>query len=185
MGLEAKNPSLGIQKAAGQTLSHVCYLHGSAGGSADERRGPHGRGRRQAPLPLLLVDSVALCLRQLQEVLHGAQVDQQRLGCSFRVLLLAQDLRQQTLHDGGVGGRQEEHKAQTGSRSSVGIFGWKVHRGDTVSSEADKRQPLNRVHIPTMTQRSLIIPSLLSKFSPLSPPPLLELAAFIRLLCGL
>lgn len=82
---------------------HVWYLHGSAGWSADERSGPHGRGCRQAPLPLLLVDPVALRLRQLQEVLHGAQVDQQRLGCSFRVLLFAQNLRQQTLRDGGGG----------------------------------------------------------------------------------
>lgn len=98
----------------------MCYLHGSAGRSADERSGPHGRGRRQAPLPLLLVDSVPLCLRQLQEVLHGAQVDQQRLGCSFRVLLLAQNLRQQTLHNGGGG--EEGAKAQTGSRTSVGYL---------------------------------------------------------------
>lgn len=83
------------------------YLHGSAGWGADERSGSHGRGCRQAPLPLLLVDPVALCLRQLQEVLHGAQVDQQRLGCSFRVLLFAQNLRQQTLRDWGGGGGSE------------------------------------------------------------------------------
>lgn len=32
-----------------------------------------------APLSLLLVDAVPLALRQVEEVLHGLQVDQQRL----------------------------------------------------------------------------------------------------------
>lgn len=32
-----------------------------------------------APLSLLLVDSVSLALRQVEEVLHGLQVDEQRL----------------------------------------------------------------------------------------------------------
>lgn len=100
---------------------YVWYLHRPAGWGADERGGPHGRGCRQAPLPLLLVDSVALCLRQLQEVLHGAQVDQQRLGCSFRVLLLTQNLRQQTLYDargGGEGGQGAADRKQNFS----GVF---------------------------------------------------------------
>lgn len=97
----------------------VCYLHGSAGRRADERRGPHGRGCRQASLPLLLVDTVTLGLRQLQEVLHGTKVDQQRLGCRLGVLLLAQNLRQQTLRDGEGGGRWGQgQKARTGNRST-------------------------------------------------------------------
>lgn len=50
-----------------------------------------------AALPLLLVDAIPLALRQVEEVLHGLQVDQQRLRGSARVLLLAQDLRQQPL----------------------------------------------------------------------------------------
>lgn len=94
---------------------HARYLHGPAGGGADERSGPHGRGCRQAPLPLLLVDPVPLGLGQLQEVLHGAKVDQQRLGRRFGVLLLTQNLGEQTLRDGvgvGVGG-------QTGRATSV------------------------------------------------------------------
>jgi len=32
-----------------------------------------------AALPLLLVDAVSLALRQVEEALHGLQVDQQRL----------------------------------------------------------------------------------------------------------
>lgn len=67
----------------------IWYLYRSAGWSADKWSGAHGRGCRQATLPLLLIDAITLSLRQLQEVLHGAQVDQQRLGRRFRVLLLA------------------------------------------------------------------------------------------------
>jgi len=62
---------------------------GVGGGEAD--RGVHGA------LPLLLVDPVSLALRQVEEVLHRFQVDQQRLRGRARVLLLPQDLRQQTL----------------------------------------------------------------------------------------
>ena len=54
------------------------------GGQAD--------GRVHGALPLLLVDPVPLALAQVQEVLHGLQVDQQRLGGRARVLLLPQDL---------------------------------------------------------------------------------------------
>lgn len=78
------------------------YLYWSDGRGADERGGAHGRGCRQAALPLLLVDAIALGLRQLQEVLHGAQVDQQRLGGCLGVLLLAENLGQQTLRGGEV-----------------------------------------------------------------------------------
>lgn len=70
----------------------IWYLYRSAGWGADKRSGTHGGGRRQAALPLLLVDAIAFGLRQLQEVLHGAQVDQQRLGRRLGVFLLAQDL---------------------------------------------------------------------------------------------
>lgn len=45
-----------------------------------------------APLSLLLVDAVSLALRQVEEVLHGLQVDQQRLRGCPGVLLLPQDL---------------------------------------------------------------------------------------------
>lgn len=84
----------------------IWYLYRSAGRGADKWSGTHGGGRRQAALPLLLVDAIALGLRQLQEVLHGAQVDQQRLGRRLGVFLLAQDLRQQALRQ-GVRGRSE------------------------------------------------------------------------------
>lgn len=57
---------------------------GVGGGQADRR--VHGA------LPLLLVDPVSLALSQVEEVLHGLQVDQQRLGGCARVLLLPQDL---------------------------------------------------------------------------------------------
>lgn len=43
------------------------------------------------PLPLLLVDPVSLALRQVKEVLHGFQVDQQRLRGRARILLLTED----------------------------------------------------------------------------------------------
>lgn len=54
----------------------IIYLYRSAGWGADERSGAHCRGGREAALPLLLIDAVTFGLRQLQEVLHGAQVDQ-------------------------------------------------------------------------------------------------------------
>ena len=57
--------------------SNLWYLYRSAGWSADEWGGAHCRGCRQAAFPLILIDAIALSLRQLQEVLHGAQVDQQ------------------------------------------------------------------------------------------------------------
>lgn len=50
-----------------------------------------------APLSLLLVDAVSLALWQVEEVLHGLQVDQQRLRGRARVLLLTKDLGQQAL----------------------------------------------------------------------------------------
>lgn len=43
------------------------------------------------PLPLLQVDPVSLALRQVKEVLHGFQVDQQRLRGRARILLLTED----------------------------------------------------------------------------------------------
>lgn len=46
----------------------------------------------QASVFLLQVDALPLNLGQLQESVHGPQVDQQRLGGVFRVLLLPQDL---------------------------------------------------------------------------------------------
>lgn len=58
-----------------------------------------GREARQAPVLLLLVDAIPLGLRELQEAVHGPQVDQQRLGGVRRVLLLAQNLRQQALEE--------------------------------------------------------------------------------------
>lgn len=66
----------------------IWYLYRSAGWSADKWSGAHRRGCRQAALPLLLIDTIPFSLWQLQEVLHGAQVDQQRLGRRLRVLLL-------------------------------------------------------------------------------------------------
>lgn len=72
----------------------IIYLYRSAGWGADERSGAHCRGRSEAALPLLLIDAVTFGLRQLQEVLHGAQVDQQRLGRRLGIFLLTQDLRQ-------------------------------------------------------------------------------------------
>lgn len=92
----------------------VGYLHRAAGRGADERSRAHGGGGRQAALPLLLIDAVALGLRQLQEVLHGAQVDQQRLGGRLGVLLLAQDLGQQALRDGRERGGSEEQWSHHG-----------------------------------------------------------------------
>lgn len=67
----------------------IWHLYRSVGWSTDKWSSTHGRGCCQAALPLLLVDAVTFSLRQLQEVLHGTQVDQQRLGRCFRVLLLA------------------------------------------------------------------------------------------------
>lgn len=55
-------------------------------GSGVTHRRVHGA------LPLLLVDAISLALRQVEEVLHGFQVDQQRLRGRPRVLLLPQDL---------------------------------------------------------------------------------------------
>lgn len=46
----------------------------------------------QASVLLLLVDALSLGLRQLQEAVHGPQVDQQRLGGVEGILLLPQDL---------------------------------------------------------------------------------------------
>lgn len=90
----------------------IWYLYRSAGRGADKWSGTHGGGRRQAALSLLLVYAIALGLRQLQEVLHGAQVDQQRLGRRLRVFLLAQDLRQQALHR-GVWGEGRPERSET------------------------------------------------------------------------
>ena len=55
-------------------------------GGGEPHRGVHGA------LSLLLVDAVSLALGKAQEVLHGLQVDEQRLGGRARVLLLTQDL---------------------------------------------------------------------------------------------
>lgn len=52
---------------------------------------------RQASFFLLLIDALPLCLWELQEAVHGPQVDQQRLRGVFWVLLLPQDLWQQAL----------------------------------------------------------------------------------------
>lgn len=82
------------------------YLYRPAGRRADQGGGAHGRGRGEAALPLLLIDAVALGLWELQEVLHGPQVDQQRLGRRLGVFLLTQDLRQQTLQEETGGGCQ-------------------------------------------------------------------------------
>lgn len=46
----------------------------------------------QASVFLLQVDELPLSLGQLQEAVHGPQVDQQRLGGLVRILLLPQDL---------------------------------------------------------------------------------------------
>lgn len=51
-----------------------------------------GGESNQASVFLLLVDALPLSLGELQEAVHGAQVDQQRLGGVHRVLLLPQDL---------------------------------------------------------------------------------------------
>lgn len=72
----------------------IIYLYRSAGWGADERSGAHCGGRSEAALPLLLIDAVTFGLRQLQEVLHSAQVDQQRLGRRLGIFLFTQDLRQ-------------------------------------------------------------------------------------------
>lgn len=115
-------PSTSVDGGVGRKEVHVWYLHGSAGRGADERSGSHGRGCCQAPLPLLLVDPVPLGLGQLQEVLHGAKVDQQRLGRSFRVLLLTQNLGEQTLRGwwgGGRGGRATSVRRWDGERTRL------------------------------------------------------------------
>lgn len=46
----------------------------------------------QTPLSLLLVDAVSLPLWQVQEALHGLQVDQQGLRSRARILFLPEDL---------------------------------------------------------------------------------------------
>lgn len=51
----------------------------------------------QTPLSLLLVDAVSLPLWQVQEALHGLQVDQQGLWSRARILFLPEDLWQQPL----------------------------------------------------------------------------------------
>lgn len=53
----------------------------------------------QTSFLLLLVDALPLGLGELQEAVHGPQVDQQRLGRMFRVLLFTQDLWQKTLRN--------------------------------------------------------------------------------------
>lgn len=62
---------------------------GVGGGKADRRV--------HSALSLFLVDSVSLALRQVEEVLHGLQIHQQRLRGRARVLLLPQDLWEQAL----------------------------------------------------------------------------------------
>lgn len=64
-------------------------IGGVGGGEANWR--VHGA------LSLLLVDSVSLALRQVEEVLHCFQIHQQWLRGCARVLLLPQDLWQQAL----------------------------------------------------------------------------------------
>lgn len=51
----------------------------------------------QTPLSLLLVDAVSLPLWQVQEALHGLQVDQQGLWSRARILFLPENLWQQPL----------------------------------------------------------------------------------------
>lgn len=63
---------------------------GGVGGRKADRR-------VHSALSLLLVDSVSLTLRQIEEVLHCFQIHQQGLWGCARVLLLPQDLWQQTL----------------------------------------------------------------------------------------
>lgn len=46
----------------------------------------------RAPLSLLLVDAIPLAFGQVEEVLHGLQVDQERLRGRARILLLTKDL---------------------------------------------------------------------------------------------
>lgn len=87
----------GNKLASGRTK--IANLHWAAGRCADKRRGTHGGGRCQAALPLFLVDAVAFCLGQLQEVLHGTQVNQQRLGRRLGVFLLTEDLREKALRE--------------------------------------------------------------------------------------
>lgn len=83
LSISSSHPHAGLQ-----------YLYGPAGRRADEGGGAHGGRGGEAALPLLLVDAVALGLGQLQEVLHGPQVDQQRLRRRLGVFLLTEDLRQ-------------------------------------------------------------------------------------------
>lgn len=53
----------------------------------------------ETPVLLLLVNALPLHLWQLQEAVHGPQVDQQRLGGVEGILLLPQDLGQQALEE--------------------------------------------------------------------------------------
>ena len=96
------------------------YLHGPGWGGADEGRGAHGGGGGQAPLALVLVDAIPLDLRQLQEVLHGSQVHQQRLRGRLRVLFFAQDLREKALWERERGRERERERRRRRVSESEG-----------------------------------------------------------------
>lgn len=80
-------------------VDRVRYLYRARGRGADEGRGAHGRGCGQAALPLVLVDPVSLRFRQLQEVLHRSQVDQEGLRRRLGVFLFPENLWEKTLEE--------------------------------------------------------------------------------------
>lgn len=80
-----------------KSVEQTSHLGGSGGTGAAGGRGNHAHVGVHAPLPLVLVDAIPLHFRQIEEILHGPQVHQERLRGCPRVFFLTQDLRQQSL----------------------------------------------------------------------------------------
>lgn len=73
-------------------MEQVAHLWGSGGAGAARGGGDHAHIGVHAPFPLILVNAITLHFGQVEEVLHGPQVYEQRLGGSPGVFLLTQNL---------------------------------------------------------------------------------------------
>lgn len=73
-------------------MEQAAHLWGSGGAGAARCGGDHAHIGVHAPFPLILVNAITLYFGQVEEVLHGPQVYEQRLGGSPGVFLLTQNL---------------------------------------------------------------------------------------------
>lgn len=80
-----------------KSVEQISHLRGSGGAGTAGGRRDHAHIGVHAPLPLVLVDAIPLHFWEIEEILHGPQVYQERLRGCPRVFFLPEDLGQQSL----------------------------------------------------------------------------------------